>query len=44
MRTIHTQEIIDAVKQLCKDFPVIVVNDITGGDLYEEAERKYKKN
>jgi len=26
-----------------KDFPAIVVNDITGGDLYEEAERKYKQ-
>lgn len=27
-----------------EDFPVIVVNDIYGGDLYEEAEQKYKES
>ena len=25
-----------------KNFPTLVVNDIFGGDLYEEAENKYK--
>ena len=35
----------EAVFQLTlKDFPVIVVNDIFGGDLYEEGEKKYKQN
>ena len=27
-----------------KDFPAIVVNDIYGGDLYEEAAEKYQEN
>jgi fumarate hydratase subunit beta len=26
-----------------KDFPCIVINDIHGGDLYEEGKKKYRK-
>jgi fumarate hydratase subunit beta len=27
-----------------KDFPATVINDIHGGDLYEEGKAKYRKN
>jgi fumarate hydratase subunit beta len=27
-----------------KDFPVTVINDIHGGDLYEEGKAKYRVN
>jgi len=34
----------EAITELqVEDFPVIVVNDINGGDLYEEGVKKYRK-
>lgn len=34
----------EAIRRLTvKDFPVIVVNDIYGGDLYEEGQRPYRR-
>jgi fumarate hydratase subunit beta len=35
----------EAVRRLeVRDFPVTVINDIYGGDLYEEGRAKYRKN
>ena len=35
----------EAVRRLeVEDFPVTVINDIYGGDLYEEGKAKYRKN
>lgn len=35
----------EAIRRLTvEDFPLIVVNDIYGGDLYEEGQRQYQKN
>lgn len=35
----------EAIRRLVvKDFPLIVVNDIYGGDLYEEGQSLYRKN
>ncbi|MBT9165208.1 MAG: Fumarate hydratase class I, anaerobic [candidate division WS2 bacterium] len=34
----------EAIRELkVEDFPAIVINDIYGGDLYEEGVNKYKK-
>lgn len=34
----------EAIRELeVEDFPVVVINDIYGGDLYEEGIKKYKK-
>ena len=35
----------EALRRLeVEDFPVIIVNDIYGGDLYEEGRTRYRKN
>ena len=50
-KSIESSEIIaypelgpEAIRRVkVKDFPCIVINDMYGGDLYEEGKRKYKK-
>ena len=35
----------EAVRRLVvEDFPVVVVNDLHGGDLYEEGRRKWRRS
>jgi len=35
----------EAIRRMeVKDFPAIVVNDIYGNDLYDQAKKKYRKN
>ena len=34
----------EAIRELeVEDFPVVVINDMYGGDLYEEGRRKYER-